>query len=266
MTDFHDRDLTGARFHRTNLRRATFTDVHLNDAVLRDVDLSGADLRGVALRDVRMRGVELVGVDIHGEIRDVVINGVDVAPLIEAELNRRMPERVKMSPTDADGFRDGWNTLVGLWDTTIERARGFSGADLNRGVNDEWSFIQTLRHLNFAMAAWVDRMILGEPSPWHPLDLPWEEAPRWEEIVLDRDARPGLDEVLAVRQQRLATVGKVMADLTDEQLASTVTRTEPGWPKIEDFPFRECLVIVLIEGWEHRLYAERDLTIVESDR
>ena len=51
-----------------------------------------------------------------------------------------------------------------------------------------------------------------------------------------------------------------MASLTDERLASEVTRTEPGWPTIERFPLRECLRIVLNEEWEHRLYAERDLT------
>jgi hypothetical protein len=35
-----------------------------------------------------------------GEIRNVRINGVDVGPLVEAELNRRHPERTKLSPTD----------------------------------------------------------------------------------------------------------------------------------------------------------------------
>jgi hypothetical protein len=38
-----------------------------------------------------------------------------------------------------------------------------------------------------------------------------------------------------------------------------VSRTEPGWPQLEDFPLRECLLIVLNEEWEHRGYAERDL-------
>jgi hypothetical protein len=50
-----------------------------------------------------------------------------------------------------------------------------------------------------------------------------------------------------------------MAALTDQQLAATVTRTEPGWPRLEDCPVRECFLTVLNEEWEHRLYAERDL-------
>jgi hypothetical protein len=55
-----------------------------------------------------------------------------------------------------------------------------------------------------------------------------------------------------------------MESLTDEQLAAEVTRTEPGWPQVENFLFKECLRIVLNEEWEHRLYAERDLTALEK--
>ncbi len=57
-------------------------------------------------------------------------------------------------------------------------------------------------------------------------------------------------------------VGRVIDELSTEQLASTVTRTEPGWPKVEDFPFAECLRIVLDEEWEHRNFAERDLALL----
>jgi hypothetical protein len=133
---------------------------------------------------------------------------------------------------------------------------------LHRGVDDEWSFIQTLRHLNFASAAWVSRMILGNVSPWHPLDLPWDEAPGWDGIPWDREAQPSLDEVLTIRRERQAMVRAVMASLTEEQLASEVARTEPGWPRTDSFPLKECLRIVLIEEWEHRLYTERDLTVL----
>jgi hypothetical protein len=103
-------------------------------------------------------------------------------------------------------------------------------------------------------------MVLGDPSPWHPLDLPWDEAPGWDGIPWDRDARPGLDEVLAVRRERQAMVATVIDGLTAEQLSSSVTMEEPGWPQLEDFPLAECLLIVLNEEYQHRQYAERDLT------
>ncbi|MCP3805012.1 DinB family protein [Allokutzneria sp. A3M-2-11 16] len=249
MTEFREQDLSGARFERTNLRGAVFNHV----------SLTGADLRAVDFHGTRMRGVELVGVEISGEVRDVVVNGVDIAPLVEAELNRRMPDRAKMRAEDAEGFRAAWAILERLWEGTLARARELPEAELHREAGDEWSFIQTLRHLNFASAAWVGRMILGNASPWHALDLPWDEAPGWDGIPWDREARPSLEEVLVVRRERQAMVRSVMESLTDEQLASTVTRTEPGWPQLEGFPLKTCLRIVLNEEWEHRLYAERDL-------
>ena len=253
MSQFLEQDLTGARFERVSLRGASF----------HSVDLSGAQIRSAAFHGSRMRGVELVDVDIYGELQNVVVNGVDIAPLVEAELNRRMPERAKMRPDDSDGFLEAWTILERLWDATVARARTFPEAALHRSVDDEWSFIQTVRHLNFASAAWVGRMVLGNPSPWHPLDLPWDEAPGWDGIPSEREARPALDEVLTVRRERQAMVRHVMQSLTNEQLASQVTRTEPGWPQMEKFPFKECLHIVLTEEWEHRLYAERDLTSLD---
>ncbi len=236
----------------------------LRGASLRQVDLSDARLRAIGLHRVRIRGGELVNVDISAELRNVVVNGVDIAPLVEAELDRRDPERAKMRPVDPAGFQDAWQILERRWATTVARARTFPPASLHTGVDDEWSFIQTLRHLNFASAAWVGRMVLGSPSPWHPLDLPWDDAPGWDGIPWDRAARPTLDEVLVVRRERTAMVSGVIGSLTAERLASTVTCDEPGWPRLSDFPLYECLRIVLNEEWEHRGYAERDLTVLEK--
>jgi hypothetical protein len=255
MTEFREQDLTDARFERVILRGAN----------LRDVDLSGAQIRGALLNQARLRGVELVDVQISGELQNVVVNGVDIAPLVDAELNRRMPERARMRPHDSEGFREAWGILERLWAGTVARARTFPEPALHRSVDDEWSFISTLRHLNFASAAWVGRMVLGNPSPWHRLDLPWDEAPGWEGIPWDREALPSLDEVLAVRHQRQAMVRDVVDSLTDEQLGSEVSCTEPGWPQLDSFPLDQCLLIVLNEEWEHRLYAERDLTALEKE-
>lgn len=245
-------------------RGERFEKLNLGDASFYRIDFTGTRIRGALLHGVRMSGVELVDVQIDGEVSNVVVNGVDIAPLVEAELNRRMPERAAMRPDTADGFRAAWEILTRLWDGTVERARTLPPELLWEPVGDEWSFIQTLRHLNYAVGCWVDRAILGAESPWHELDLPWDEAPPMTTFTPDRDARPTLDEVLTVRADRDASVRTVLATLTDEQLATTVTTIGPAWPELTGFPLKECLLIVLNEQWEHRLYAERDLSQLEK--
>jgi hypothetical protein len=44
-------------------------------------------------------------------------------------------------------------------------------------------------------------------------------------------------------------VRHVLESLTDEELAADVTRIEPGWPQMENFPVKECLRSVLNEEW-----------------
>ncbi len=255
MADFTAEDLTGSRFE----------DVYLTGARFHDVDLTNARFDLVDLTGVTIRGAALVNMDLSGDIENLRVNGVDVVPLVEAELNRRYPDRVKMRPADADGFREAWDILERLWPQTVERARGMAPDLLHERVDGEWSFIETLRHLVFATDAWVKRAYLGDPSPWDPLDLPHDEMPDEPSVPRDRDARPSLDEVLALRADRMATVRGVFADLTDERLAGrTEPVLEPGYPEQESFAVRRCLQAILREEWEHRLYAERDFDVLES--
>ena len=37
-----------------------------------------------------------------------------------------------------------------------------------------------------------------------------------------------------------------------------------GWPESRSYPVRECLLVILNEEWEHRLYAELDLDVLED--
>lgn len=255
MAEFIEQDLSGSRFERVDLRGSTFTDAYLNDIQIRDAILSG----------MRVNEAILDGVEINAEIRNVRINGVDVAPLVEAELDRRYPQRAKMRPTTAAGFAEAWEILGMLWSGTIDRARTLPPDALHERVDGEWSFIETLRHLSFASAAWVARGILRDPSPWHPLDLPWDGMPDKPGIPRDRDVRPDLDTVLALRDERRAMVARVIDGLTDESLVSVIT-PPPGdsWPPSEEIPLSEPLLVVLNEEWQHRLYAERDLDVLAN--
>jgi uncharacterized protein YjbI with pentapeptide repeats len=255
VTDFINADLRGSRFERTDL----------SGAELRDVDLSGARFAGVDLSGAVLRGVELANVSIYGELLNVTVNGVDIAPLVDAELNRRCPDRAKMRPADAAGFREAWDLLERLWGQTVERARRLPPELLHESVDGEWSFVETLRHLAFAADAWIRRAILGDPAPWDPLDLPWDEMPDTPGVPRDRDARPSLDVVLELRRDRMSTVRQVIENLTDASLDARTEPVEgPGWPRPRSYPVRECLLVILNEEWEHRLYAERDLDALEA--
>jgi uncharacterized protein YjbI with pentapeptide repeats len=254
-----------ADFHRADLRGSRFDTVDLTGAQFRDVDLTGARFRGVDFNRVVIRGAELADVEISGEIKNLVINGVDVEPLVNAELDRRYPDRAKMRPADPAGFREAWDLVEQLWQGTVDRARRLPPEQLHESVDDEWSFIETLRHLVFATDSWIGRAILGDPSPWHPLGLPWDEMPDTPGVPRDRAARPSLDAVLELRRDRMATVRRVIEGLTDESLDGHTEPVEgPGWPRPRSYPVRECLLIVLNEEWHHRLFAERDMDALEA--
>jgi DinB superfamily/Pentapeptide repeats (8 copies) len=245
MADFIDADLRGSRFEQA--------------------DLSGSRFHDVNLTGVRMRGVELVNVDIDGGIQNVTINGVDIWPLIDAELNRRYPDRVKMRPADPAGFVAAWDILERLWEQTVDRARRLPPELLDESVDGEWSFIETLRHLTFATDSWVSRAILGVPAPWDALGLPWDGMPDTPGVPRDRAARPSLETVLELRRDRMATVRRVIESQTASSLDESTKPVEgPGWPPPRSFVVRNCLRVVLKEEWEHRLFAERDLSVLES--
>lgn len=255
MADFTREDLRGSRFERVDLSGSEF----------RASDLTDTRFRGVEMSRVVMRGVELVDVDIHGEIVNLTINGVDIEPLVNAELDRRYPDRAKMRPTDPAGFREAWDVVERLWGETVERARRLDPELLHESVDGEWSFTETLRHLVFATDSWIRRAILGHPSPWDSLDLPWDEMPDTPGVPRDRDARPSLDVVLELRRDRMSTMRAVLDGLTDESLNGHTEPVEgPGWPESRSYPIRECLLCILNEEWEHRLYAERDLDALEA--
>lgn len=248
------------RFVREDLTGTVMHLVNLSDARLHLVNLSGARFAQVSLEGAVMRGVELVDVDIDGQVWNLRINGVDVAPLIEAELDRQDPDRVKIRPTDPDGFREAWQIIEHRWDDTVARARQLDPHLLHESVDGEWSFIQTLRHLVFATDAWIRRTMLGDPAPWDLLDLPHDTFRNLPGVPRDLDARPSLDEVLALRRDRMATVRRILQGLTEDQLDSSTDPVDaPGYPDPDSYPVRECLHCILAEEWQHRRYAERDL-------
>ena len=130
-------------------------------------------------------------------------------------------------------------------------------------MDGEWSFVETLRHLLFVHDAWLRRAVLGE-TDYDPLDLPHDEMPDLEGVPHDADARPALDHVLALREDRLAVARRFFDGLTDELLGSEVAVTGPGYPEAGSYRVPRCLHAVLDEEWWHRRFAERDLAVLEA--
>jgi hypothetical protein len=238
-----------------------------------DEGFTGEDFRGAVFRDCDMRGVKitdawLVDVDISGLIGNLTVNDVDVTAFVEAELDRRQPERalVRQARTPGD-HRAAWEAIERAWAATVDRARRLPEARLHERVDGEWwSFVETLRHLVFATDAWASRTILDEPMPYHRLGFthtgyPPEDAAK---LGIDLEAEPFLDEVLAVRADRQAVVRGIVEGLTDEELARVCTRTPaPGYPE-EPRQVGRCLRVVMTEECGHQRYAVRDLAVLED--
>jgi hypothetical protein len=253
--EFTRQGMHGARFHEVDLGEASFEDVNLGGARFDNVNMSGVRIRGAWMQDV----------EISAGLSNVRINGVDVVPLIEAELDRRYPERLELRPEDAAGFRRAWTAIEQSWLPAVERARRLGPERLHERVDGEWSFTETMRHLVFATDGWVKRTILGDPAPYDPLDLPHTEMGRVDGVPNDPDARPALDDVLALRADRMATVRTYIDGLTDDALdRETDPNPAPGYPASGNYVVRDCLRTVLDEEWAHRIYAERDLAVLET--
>src|SRR4051794_36281174 len=123
------------RFTDTDdLRGAEFDNVDLTGARFHNVNLSGAQFAEAMLVNARFSGL------IHG----LVVNDVEVAPLIVAELDRRYPERTRLRPLDADGVRAAWAVVEQFSAATMDRARAMPEGTLHQRVDGEWSFLETV--------------------------------------------------------------------------------------------------------------------------
>jgi hypothetical protein len=231
-----------------------------------------ADLAGARFVDCDMTGVKivdaaLIDVDMSGYVDRLVVNGVDVTRFVDAELDRRHPERVQLREMrSADDFRAMWDTVERLWSDTVARAERLPEPARHERVDGEWSFVETLRHLVYITDSWASRTVLDEEMPFHTLGLPQTAYAPADAAALgmDLDARPSFAEVMTVRADRMALVRGLVDGLTDAELGRMCTRAPaPGYPEGER-SVGECLGVVMEEECEHHRYAVRDLAVLEA--
>ncbi|MDG4805386.1 DinB family protein [Micromonospora sp. WMMD1120] len=230
VKDFVDRDLRGARFNRSTLA----------GAVMRGVDVDALDIDAPWLAE----GTFLV-------------NGVDVVPLVEAELDRRFPGRALRHASEPDDLRAAWAAAERAWAGAVDRVLTMPEGAVDVSVDGEWSFAQTVRHLVFAADVWLGKAILRLPQPFHRLGQSHVE---YETDGFDMSVftteQPTFEEVLQARAERQAMVRDFLATVTPDLLAER--RPSAWWPDHE-VTVLHCLQVILGEEWQHLRFALRDL-------
>jgi hypothetical protein len=239
-------DLRGARFAEADLRGARFVGADLSGVVMRGVQVDGADIDAPWL--------------FEGEF--LRVNGVDVMPFVEAELNRRFPGRADRHAAEPDTLVTAWAALERAWATALERVAAMPAGTADVSVDGEWSFAQTLRHLVLATDMWLGQAVLEIEQPFHPLGLVDASAEQEGfDMSVFTTATPSYAEVLEARESRVAMVRDFLARVTPEELA--VMRKNPHDPDYQETTL-SCLHVILEEEWEHLRYATRDLDATEA--
>ena len=243
-----------AAFTRSDdLQGATFVGVNLRGARFMECDLSGIVMRGVEVVDADIDAPWLPDADFFR------VNGVDVIPFVEAELDRRFPGRSQRRAADPDGLRDAWAVLERTWAATLDRVAAMPDGTVDVSVDGEWSFAQTLRHLVLATDTWLGKAILRLEQPFHPLGQA-DVGTAVDPSIFTTDT-PTYAEVLEARAGRVAMVRDLLAGITADELDAP--RANPHAPQHPE-TVRSCVHVILEEEWEHHRFAVRDLDTVAA--
>jgi len=221
----------------------------------------GATMRACDLTGVTMRSADVDRLDIDGQdilFGSLFVNGVDVVPLVDAELNRQFPGRELQNAQTPEGLRDGWVAVKAAWATT---AADTPPEMVDAHVQDEWSLAQTLRHLVLVTDAWLRGGIMGIEQPFHEIGQIFTSAAEMGfDLSIFRADVPTIEEILEVRAERQQLVTDFLADTTMELLAEE--RDSP-WGGGDWHPtVGDCVRVILEEEWAHLRYIRRDLALL----
>lgn len=228
----------------------------LAGAVFWGADLRGARFRDVDLTDAKISHALLVNVEIDALVDAVVINGVDVTAYVN-DRDPWYPLRAMLRPSNPEGMRATWAVLEDEWTKTVTRARALPEHALHESVNGEWSFVQTVRHLVFAMDKWFTAPILGES--FHPIGLPNSGSVDFPWPGLDDDLAPSVSDGLAVLAARAERLRDYLASMAATDFTRPIDVLENGTS-----PLEECIYTVFEEAFWHNRYAQRDLAQLEA--
>jgi hypothetical protein len=137
----------------------------------------------------------------------------------------------------------------------MRRAAALADGDRHRRVDDEWSTVESLRHVVFVLDLWLSKVILGEPDPFDPMGLPPTFMPaRFPDSSIDPEARPSFDEACGVLAGRLAGLRSYVDGLTPEELDRPV--------KAHAGTVGGALCVIFTELGAHTRFINRDLDLI----
>ncbi len=221
----------------------------------------GATLRSCDVSEVTMRSADVGGLDIDSHdlfFSSLIVNGVDVVPYVDAELNRQFPGRELQKAQKPEGLRDGWVAVQAAW-VTMVTSTPVQLVDAH--VEDEWSLAQTLRHLVLATDTWLRGGIMRMEQPFHEIGQIFTGAAEMGfDMSIFRPDVPTFEDILAVRAERQQLVADFLATATPELLAEE--RDNP-WGRGDWHPtVGDCVRVILEEEWAHLRYVRRDLALL----
>ena len=240
-------ELRGRTFRNRTLREARFIGCDLGEVVVRGSEVTGMEIDSPWL-------LEGGGA--------LLVNGVDVVPLVDAELNRSFPGRELRGSLDPESLRAAWDAVERTWAATLARALEMPPGTVDTSVDDEWSFAQTVRHLVMATDTWLGKAILEREQPYHPAGLPDDSDSDAYELSVFSSHAPPFEEVLAARADRQKMVREFLEGVTPQELMAS--RKNPHAPEHQETVL-SCLHTILEEEWEHHRYAVRDLDALAAD-
>ena len=218
--------------------------------------MRACDLSGVTMRSADVDGLDIDGHDLL--FGSLFVNGVDVVPLVDAELNRQFPGRELQNAQTPEGLRDGWVAVQAAWATTVADT---PPKMVDAHVKGEWSLAQTLRHLVLATDAWLRGGIMGIEQPFHEIGQIFTGAAEMGfDMSIFRTDTPTFEQILEVRAERKQMVTDFLAAATSELLVEERNNPWGGgdWhPTVGD-----CARVILEEEWAHLRYIRRDLALL----
>ena len=145
-------------------------------------------------------------------------------------------------------------------DATIRRLDSFTEDERQQRVNDEWSAVESLRHLVLVIDLWLSKVVLGERDPFDPIALPPTFMPPklFPESSIDPAATPSCDDACEVLRGRMSRLHPYVDGLTPEELSRAIEAhagTVGG-----------ALDVIFTELKAHDHFINRDLDHLEAAR